>query len=314
MININDNLLDEFDMYELHVLLHIAKRIGADRTCWPSMKTLMKDTGLSKSKLLSVRKSLENKNAIEVTERKINNGNNKSNIYKVKCSGIGIYIDLKDTVKDNKEKAIEPGTSEIPGGYVRNTTPSTSEIPGGYAENTLSINNRSINKEEVIAKSDDLPKPAFLAIDGLKKKIGPKHYELLKEACTSDEIKPIVDAMLSDGRFEKLMDWLEYKKKIRKGLNVSWAIKSLIKEASAFDLVEINEALKKSTQSGYTGIFFKKISQKQREYLEQLNPETPSLNVSHKKELSENEIEKRETLLAMIAFREAQAARKSQTA
>jgi hypothetical protein len=165
-----------------------------------------------------------------------------------------------------------------------------------------------------IAKSDDLPKLAFLAIDGLKKKIGPKHYELLKEACTSDEIKPIVDAMLSDGRFEKLMDWLEYKKKTRKGLNVSWAIKSLIKEASAFDLIEVNEALKKATQSGYTGIFFKKISQKQREYLEQLNPETPNLNVAHKKELSENEIEKRETLLAMIAFREAQAARKSQTA
>lgn len=83
MINIKDDrILEQYNENEIFLLLWIAKRMCSNKTAWPSLSTLEKDTRWSKSKILRVRKSLEEKGALKTVRRERENKSYTSNNYK----------------------------------------------------------------------------------------------------------------------------------------------------------------------------------------------------------------------------------------
>lgn len=84
MINIKDDrILEQYNENEIFLLLWIAKRMCSNKTAWPSLSTLEKDTRWSKSKILRVRKSLEEKGALKTERRERENKSYTSNEYEV---------------------------------------------------------------------------------------------------------------------------------------------------------------------------------------------------------------------------------------
>ena len=110
-----------------------------------------------------------------------------------------------------------------------------------------------------------MPEDIFKNIEGLKEKIGPKHYEILNEACQDKDGKNYLNAkgMFKDGRFGIMMDWLEHKKNIRKGLKVKGSITELINLFANYTPKEMELAVKTAKGNGWAAIFPKAISDKQ---------------------------------------------------
>lgn len=88
MINIDDRLLAYVDANELYFLMHLAKRINPlNNSCWPSNKTLCKDTKWHIDKIQKVKKALMDRGLLVVSRR-----NDNSNVYQIKTSHIGYYV------------------------------------------------------------------------------------------------------------------------------------------------------------------------------------------------------------------------------
>ena len=97
MVNIDDSKIEGFTANELFLLIHIAKRMGADKTCFPSISTLMKDTGFSKPTLLKTKNSLIAKNAISCKQRaNKKDGSWSSNLFKVTTDSITVFAPQKE--------------------------------------------------------------------------------------------------------------------------------------------------------------------------------------------------------------------------
>ena len=124
-------------------------------------------------------------------------------------------------------------------------------------------------EEEIKGKSDDspewvvdeeahsFPKPFNgLSESDLKKKIGPRHLSLLKEGFSNEEFLRGAISLLHDGRFFIYLDWLEYKKKARKGYtSLSHGLGPLLRSFTDFTEAELRAAYDKSVSNGYSGIF-----------------------------------------------------------
>ncbi len=95
MINLDDRILSKVDQNELWLLMHLSKRLNKNRTCWPSNKALLRDLKWSIDKLQKCKKTLMDKGLLSVIIRK-NDSGQSSNMYLVKTSLIGIYINLDD--------------------------------------------------------------------------------------------------------------------------------------------------------------------------------------------------------------------------
>jgi hypothetical protein len=110
-----------------------------------------------------------------------------------------------------------------------------------------------------------LSEDVFKNIEGLKAKIGPKHYEILNEACQDKKGKNYLNAhgMFRDGRFGMMMDWLEHKKNVRKGLKVKGSITELINLFANYTPKEIELAVKTAKANGWAAVFPKALSDKQ---------------------------------------------------
>ena len=103
----------------------------------------------------------------------------------------------------------------------------------------------------------------FSQVTGLKKKIGPKHLDLLEEVATDKPTYLMLRDFYEPGKFDVLMDWLEHKKKIRKSYKTSSGFKELIRLFEDYTYLELNDAVKKSNAQGWQGIFPQK-NQKER--------------------------------------------------
>lgn len=105
MINLETTLLDKVNPQELFLLCHIAKRMGRELTCFPCMDTLIKDTGFSRNTLKKHRKSLLEKDLIEMSYRNTKSGKQGSNLYQIKTPLIGVFVTLKhiENLKNNSE-------------------------------------------------------------------------------------------------------------------------------------------------------------------------------------------------------------------
>lgn len=156
------------------------------------------------------------------------------------------------------------------------------EALNGEAINGLAQNDQTeeIPKREELPKIEELPKREvsanesapnldyFSKIDGLKKQIGPKHYDSLNEVADNESYRKRLKALWVDGRFSLLMDWLEHRKSIRKHAT-PLAIQQLISTFEEHTPGELSAAVKKGIESGHIGIFPKKERAPRRDQSEQ---------------------------------------------
>lgn len=133
----------------------------------------------------------------------------------------------------------------------------------GKPHNTNYTDNKVNNKQR--GKSENLPPEEekestdkFAKVEGLKAKIGPKHHALINEACQNEDTYQLCRSLYPDGRFNILMDWLEQKKKIRKGYRSSGGVAALIQQFSQYTTRELKEALSLAISNETQGIFPKK--------------------------------------------------------
>ena len=92
MINIHDELLESLNEKELWLLIHLVKRINQDRVCWPSNKTILKDTKWKDERTLTaVKKGLIDKGILVQSMRTRADGSQTSNEYTLTTELIGVY-------------------------------------------------------------------------------------------------------------------------------------------------------------------------------------------------------------------------------
>jgi len=97
MLNIHTDLISiqTIDENEFWLLMHIAKRIDANRACFPSNYTLRNDTGFGKEKLHKVKTALIAKGFMG-SEMQMQEGRFTSNLYTIKTPFISCFVNLKD--------------------------------------------------------------------------------------------------------------------------------------------------------------------------------------------------------------------------
>jgi hypothetical protein len=95
MINVHDVLLDKLNDSELYLLLHIAKRLSVNSTCFPKNETLCHDTKWSLKTVQKVKRSLIEKGFILVTQRQNEFGAHLSNMYRVETDLIGVFVSVR---------------------------------------------------------------------------------------------------------------------------------------------------------------------------------------------------------------------------
>ena len=118
----------------------------------------------------------------------------------------------------------------------------------------------------------------FKNVVGLKKKIGPKQYGLLNKVAQDENIYDLLrNEFYLDGRFEILMNYLEYRKGKRKGYNGTIGMKAIIKLFTEFESIELYDALTKTITNQWQSINpTKNIAQRRLERLRKEN--TSQLN------------------------------------
>jgi uncharacterized phage protein (TIGR02220 family) len=101
MINIDTRLLDKLDINETWLMLHLAKYFNQNNRCWPSNAKLLEATGWSEKTLWRVKKSLIEKDLLNVEQRYREDGSKSTNTYTFKTDMIGVYVkgtELKEDV------------------------------------------------------------------------------------------------------------------------------------------------------------------------------------------------------------------------
>ena len=109
------------------------------------------------------------------------------------------------------------------------------------------------------------PSEPFGKIEGLKKRIGPKHYVLINELAREDkECHQLMRELFNVGpsneenAFWLFVEWLEYKKDRRQTYSSPKYLKTLLnKQFKDFLYEEIKDAIDTATGSQYTGVFTK---------------------------------------------------------
>lgn len=96
MINLDDRIFDDVKKPEqMWLLLHLARRIGKNRDCWPKNFTLAKDCGWSENTVQKYKKQLRELNLLTVQKRFVNK-KQAANSYLVNTSNIKVYIPLNN--------------------------------------------------------------------------------------------------------------------------------------------------------------------------------------------------------------------------
>jgi len=107
MLNIDDRILQEVTSDEYWFLSHLAKRIrNSSESCFPSISTISKDTGMGLNKCRKIKKELEKKGKIEVAPRYTVGGLRTSDSYIIKDKKITIMMGV-DEVQTLKSKILE---------------------------------------------------------------------------------------------------------------------------------------------------------------------------------------------------------------
>lgn len=116
MLNIHTHLLDLvknkiINTSEFFILLLICKRINIKSQSFPSIKTLMEESGFGKTKIEECLSNLQKKNFLEKKQRrvKLKNGRevNSSNLYTIKTNLVSVFVNLKNHELEEKQNEIK---------------------------------------------------------------------------------------------------------------------------------------------------------------------------------------------------------------
>jgi len=144
MLNIDDRLLiSGITADQLYLLLHIAKHMNKDMTCFPSNATLCLSTAWGLTKLKEVKKSLIVDGYLSSTERK-NGEFQLTNLYKIETEHLSVWVNLKG--KGGEEQGVVNATGGMsetrPGGVANATT----EVLTSEVLNSSSIADQNFEK------------------------------------------------------------------------------------------------------------------------------------------------------------------------
>jgi hypothetical protein len=186
MINLDDRILDgSVTESEMWLLLHITKFIGKNMVCWPSNKTLLERTGWSMGKLQSVKKALQQKGVLEISERK-NESGQTSNNYKLKTKYISVFVNVGE--KEFIEESYPPiknqvGVGKKPIPLTKNEyDPLTKNEYDPYQNSSNEVlNNEVLNNEVLINENNSAKAPfseneLFLYVNGEPKYLDARAY------------------------------------------------------------------------------------------------------------------------------------------
>jgi hypothetical protein len=157
MLNIDTRLLDkikskEIAPDELITLICIAKRVGDEKTSFPSIKLLMEETTFGRDKIYSCIKGLCNKGFLEKSQRH-ENGKLTSNIYKIKTGLIGVYVTANEKeLPENQDQATENQATENQA--PENQTRSINQSSGSINQSFLSKGSQKNFESKVGSKEE----------------------------------------------------------------------------------------------------------------------------------------------------------------
>lgn len=114
-------------------------------------------------------------------------------------------------------------------------------------------NNTSINIKEKEEKENFIQE-----IPDLKQRIGKPLVGALTKVAESEENLTRLESMNECGKFELLLQWLEYRNDRKKNLTAK-GILILVTKFEQFDNEAISIAIEKSIESNYTGLFIKPV-------------------------------------------------------
>lgn len=93
MINVDDRLIEQLNEKQYWLLTHLVKRINKDGVCWPSMETILKDTGWKDWRTVNkVRDELVTMGVLKVKTRMKKEGGQTSNMFIISTDMIGVFV------------------------------------------------------------------------------------------------------------------------------------------------------------------------------------------------------------------------------
>jgi hypothetical protein len=149
MLNLDSRILKGLDENEIYLTLHLANRLGKNKTCWPSNRTLEDDCGWHIEKIIRVKKSLESKGIISV-DRKMG----RANVYTLKSNYVGIYVNGKSDILGKSGNTMsENPLSTSTENPASSTTEKAISDPYGKSDNkvlaTEALENEELPNEEL---------------------------------------------------------------------------------------------------------------------------------------------------------------------
>jgi len=176
MINLDDRIFEQIkDESQMWLLLHIAKRINKDMSCFPTNYTLSKDCGWGMNKTQKIKRQLKKLGLIDVLKRTVK-GKQRANIYKVTTDYIGVFVSLKK-IHEAALNAVTLNEVTLNKGTLNK---------GNLNKGNISINNKEVlttlkvltNKEESVNKLPPQAQPKELKAEKVKVQISTKNKTL----------------------------------------------------------------------------------------------------------------------------------------
>jgi len=208
MLNIHTKIFEVCDQDEFWLMCHIAKRIGSNMACFPSNKTLCKDTKWGMTKMQAVKKSCVSKGLISMSERKNDNGQT-SNLYKITNSFLSVYVNF-----EGKELEQDPLSENDTPLSENNYPPLSENDTPPYQKTTNEVLASEVLASESNNKKTDPPKPeksaaiftleesTELAVDWMKQNAATVKLwmDTARITKTDDELKAEAMAFFSNYR------------------------------------------------------------------------------------------------------------------
>ena len=203
---------------DFFVLLCIAKRVGKNKTSFPSRETLMQETNFGKTKVSACITSLCSSNLISKKQREVKNKDGKkvfsSNEYKITNKFLSIFVECENEVLEESCATVFEDTQ----------VEDTQNQPLSINQSSVSINQslevKNIKKENSKSNNfEEIKKINVEAIEEFKTNILENLNEFDAE-CKKRESKlktQILDKEVAQNFIEsntqKIIDWIENKAK-----------------------------------------------------------------------------------------------------
>jgi hypothetical protein len=205
MINVDDRLLDRLNEKQYWLLTHLVKRINKDGVCWPSMETILKDTGWKDWRTVNkVRDELVEMKILSYSPRMKKGGGQTSHLFNINTDLIGVFMPANRLQSLHQEAPLH----EMQGRGVHEMQGPPLHVVQGEV-----LNNEVLTIEETPPKSEY--KPIF-KIGQSAEEVIDQATEVLRQYFTQNPERMTQIPESAQNRVGKkefgleLMDWIRY--------------------------------------------------------------------------------------------------------